>query len=178
MNPSGLETDLPDIQDIIPPEPITNIWPLIGWIAIGVLAVALLVWLLVHFMILDRRRPAPQRSPQQIALQKLGEIARNAGELTPNEFSLQVSDTLKDYLSARFGDPLRFETSEEFLSRISNSPVEWLSAEKRDTVAQFVSISDEIKFGRPPDAEARKPLLLDQARAVIGYQADPQIAKR
>lgn len=167
MNPTGADTDIPDIKDIIPPEPLTSIWPLVFWISGALLVLITLSGLLYFFVLKDRSRKSPALSPQQIALRKLREIAEKAGKLTPNEFSLQVSETLKDYLSQRFGDPLRYETSEEFIARLSQSPDVKLPDSKRELVAGFVQISDEIKFGRPPDAEEKKPHLLQQAQSVV-----------
>ena len=167
MNPTGSEPEIPDIKDIIPPEPLTSIWPIIFWIAGALLVFVLLAGLLYFFILKDRNRKAPPLSPQQIALRKLREIAEKAAQLTPNEFSLQVSEALKDYLSQRFGDQLRFETSEEFITRLSQSSEGKLPDSKRELVAGFVQISDEIKFGRPPDAEEKKPHLLQQALSVV-----------
>ena len=167
MNPTGAETDIPDIKDIQVPEALTSIWPLVFWIAGALLVLAVVGGLLYFFYLKDRNRQGPRLSPQQVALRRLREIAAKSGELTPNEFSLQVSETLKDYLSERFGDPLRYETSEEFIARLSQSPNNRLPDSKRQLVAGFVQISDEIKFGRPPDAEERKPHLLQQAQTVV-----------
>jgi len=170
MNPTGANPDVPDvpdIKDVLPPDPVADYTPLLIGIAVVILLLVLVGSLLWFFLLKDRNRSRVPANPQQIALKKLREIAERAAELSPNEFSLQVSETLKDYLSARFGDPLRYETSEEFIARLSADGNARLPESKRNLVAGFVQISDEIKFGRPPDAEEKKPTLMQQARSVV-----------
>ena len=41
----------------------------------------------------------------------------------------------------------------------------------QEKLAHFVSTSDELKFGLPPDAEARKAPLLAQAQEIVSFSA-------
>ncbi|MCB1077034.1 MAG: hypothetical protein KDM64_04305, partial [Verrucomicrobiae bacterium] len=69
------------------------------------------------------------------------------------------------------GDPVRFETGEEFLYRLNQAQANALPMSVREEVGNFLSVSEEIKYGRPPDAEARKLPLLAQAREIIQAEA-------
>ena len=172
MSPSATSAPpLPDIKDIADPDSLLSageIVALVGFLLalLGLLGVGgYFAWRALN------RKPSTQRTPQQIARYRLEELEDEARNLSPNEFSLAVSETLKDYLAARFRDPVRFETSEEFLWRLSEARAQSLPPNLRDDVAGFLSISDEIKYGRPPDAEARKLPLLEKARVVV--ETDP-----
>lgn len=167
MPPS--DSSIPDIKDIVVPDPLPNYWPLIIGLGIGLLAVALLAVGGYHlFRYLRRRRE--RTDPQLVALGRLQALGRKGGLLSPNEFSLQVSEALKDYLSERFGDPLRYETGEEFLARLSKAQTgSRLPVSLCNKLAHFVHTSEELKFGLPPDAETRKAPLLVQAQEIVGF---------
>lgn len=166
MNPPAGADGLPDIKDIAGPEPLPDFWEILGAAGLAVLGIAVAAWLIrLVARHLSARRLAD--SPLAAARRRLDALERQASDLAPNAFSVAVSDTLKDYLSRRYGDPVRYETSEEFLLRLSRSGAASLPPATRDALAGFLSVADEIKYGRPPDAEARKPPLLVQAREVI-----------
>jgi hypothetical protein len=173
MNPPEGTADLPDIKDIAGPETLPDIWELLvvaGMVVVGLLlATALAIFI---FRRLSRKATRAQ-SPFQIARRRLDDLERQIAELTPNVFSVAVSDTLKDYLSQRYGDAVRYETSEEFLQRLSQARANALPLSTREDVASFLTVADEIKYGRPPDAEAGKVPLLDQARLIIRGEIAP-----
>lgn len=162
---------LPDIKDIADPDSLLSAGELLA-LAGFLLAVLGLLGAggYVFYRYLSKTRTVA-RSPQQVARRRLEDLEDEADALSANQFSLAVSETLKDYLAARFGDPVRYETSEEFLWRLSEARVDSLPPNLRDEVAGFLSLSDEIKYGRPPDAEARKIPLLEKARVVV--ETDP-----
>ena len=160
------DPSIPDIQDIVIPDPLPNYWPLILGLGIGMLILALLA-LAAFYLFRYLRSRQGKIDPREVARERLHALGRNGGQLSPNEFSLQVSETLKDYLSERYGDPLRYETSEEFLDRLSEARTGHLPLSLCKKLAQFARISDELKFGLPPDAEARKAPLLAQAWEIL-----------
>lgn len=166
MNPPEGTAELPDIKDIAGPETLPDFWEwlaMAGMVVVGLLLVMALTLFL--FRRLSRSR-ATALSPLLIARRQLDDLERRSAELSPNAFSVAVSDTLKNYLSQRFGDPVRYETSEEFLLRLSQAKANALPLSTRQAVVDFLSMADEIKYGRPPDAEAGKMPLLEQARVV------------
>ena len=93
--------------------------------------------------------------------------------LSANVFSLKVSDILKDYLQDRFHDSFRYETSEEFLNRMSTNPTNPLSQSLQASLSNFVGLCDELKFALPAYADSNKLPLLEEARRII---REPAIA--
>ena len=118
-NPDASE--LPDIQDIISPDTLPNYWLIIISTLAGLVFLGGLVWLMIFFFRKDQNRS--HRIPAgRIALRKLDELEKEVLSLSANAFSLKVSDILKNYLQDRFHDSFRYETSEEFLYRLSTNP--------------------------------------------------------
>lgn len=159
-------SELPDIKDIIVPEALTNYWLITLSVFGGLLFIGGLIWLMVYFVRKDQGRN--HRVPAgRVALQKLDELEQEATTLSANAFSLKVSDILKDYLKDRFQDSFRYETSEEFLSRMNASLSNPLPQRLRKGLANFVELCDEMKFSRPANADANKIPLLEEARRII-----------
>lgn len=166
LQPKSENAELPDIQDIIPPEALTNYWLIAASIIGGLILIGGLAWLMIHFFRQDKNRihniPA-----ERIALQKLDQLENEVSSLSANAFSLKVSDILKDYLMTRFHDSFRYETSEEFLNRLTNNPSTPLPQLLQTSLANFVGLCDELKFSRPANADAHKSPLLEEARQII-----------
>jgi len=158
--------ELPDIQDIVPPEALGSYWFIILGIAGGIIFVGGLFWLMVYFSRKDKNR-SHKIPAGRIALKKLGELEQEVTTLSANPFSLKVSDILKDYLKDRFQDSFRYETSEEFLNRLNSSPSNPLSQPLQTRLANFVGLCDELKFSRSANADASKSPLLEEARQII-----------
>jgi len=159
-------TGLPDIQDIIPPEALPNYWLIILSILGGLLFLGGLTWLMIYFIHKDRDR-SHQIPAGRVALKKLDELEKEVTVLSANVFSLKVSDILKDYLQDRFHDSFRYETSEEFLSRMSAALSNPLPQRLRTGLANFVGLCDELKFALPTNADSNKIPLLEEARRII-----------
>lgn len=174
MPPESGASPLPDIKDIAGPDSLPSLWETIGLFAGIVAGLALLVGAAVWIFRATSRGRTAGLSPLQQARQRLTELAAQADTLPTNAFSVAVSDTLKDFLSQRFGDPVRFETSEEFLVRLSQTGATTLPPATREAVARFLGMADEIKYGRPRDAEGKKLPLLELARETITASVAPQ----
>jgi len=167
-NPDAAE--LPDIKDIIPPEALTNYWLIIISIIGGLALLGGLIWLMVYFFRQDKSR-IHQIPAERLALQKLDQLEKEVSALSANAFSLKVSDILKDYLMGRFHDSFRYETSEEFLNRLTSNPSNPLPHLMQTSLTNFVGLCDELKFSRPANAEAHKSPLLEEARQIIRQPA-------
>ncbi|MCB1234440.1 MAG: hypothetical protein KDM91_05170 [Verrucomicrobiae bacterium] len=162
----------PDIRDVIAPEAPPN-YLLMAVVGLcGLLFLAAITMLIVMILRSQARKRA-ELTPGAIARKRLEALRARAAEMPPNSFSLGVSEALKDYLNGRFGDAFRFETSEEFLERVSGMAAGRLPEKIGAGVAKFVTLSDEIKFGRPPDAEARKAPLLELALEIVNHVPPP-----
>ena len=174
MPPESGASPLPDIKDIAGPDSMPSLWETIGLFAGIAVGLAILFGGAVLIFRAATRGRAVGLSPLQRARQKLDGLAALADTLPTNAFSVAVSDTLKDYLSQRFGDPVRFETSEEFLVRLSQTGATTLPPVTREAVVRFLGMADEIKYGRPRDAEGKKLPLLELARETITSSVAPQ----
>jgi hypothetical protein len=97
-----------------------------------------------------RTRPAPQPvvvppiPPHVLARRKLEAALTHISE--PKEFSVMVSEALRVYLEDRFQFHAPDRTTEEFLVELQSSSL--LTDEQKQSLAQFLSICDLIKFAK------------------------------
>lgn len=159
-------SELPDIQDIVSPEALPSYLLIIVGIVGGLLFVAALIGLIIYFVRKDKNS-IRQIPAGRVALKKLDELESQADTLPANVFSLQVSDVLKIYLKERFRDSFRYETSEEFIHRLSSQPSNTIPQSLQNDLANFVGLCDELKFARPAHADSNKLPLLEGARRII-----------
>ena len=157
-----------DIRDIITIAPDASILPVILWIVGILFLIGFIVWL-VLFLLKRAKRLAYEAAPETIAIKSLQRLQLEMEDMDPNVFGLEVSETLKNYLSAKFNDPIRYETAEEFLSRFANSaiPVTQLPTSVHQHLRTFVSSSEEIKFARTSDAREKMEPLLGLASRIV-----------
>lgn len=153
------------IYDIIVPEAERPLWPLFVYLAIALLLIAGLVWL-VLFLLKSRDPLTQPGSPAQRARRELDSIERRRDELTPNAYALAVSEVLKDYLAGRFQDRVRYETTEEFLARLSGAGTR-LPPAAQQALQEFLLSAEEVKFGHRANAASLCHPLLQQARQLV-----------
>lgn len=163
-----------DILDIVVLAPRESAWGTVAWllvIAILLVGLGILAWYLLR-RFSSRREDT---SPEARASRRLRELAERHGEMEPNPFALAVSDTLKDYLVEKFKDPVRFETTQEFLARSSTGPSR-LPRAARESLQEFLVSTEEIKFGNTSGAEQRTEPLLERAGMIVQLcqAADPE----
>ncbi len=166
-----------DIRDIMVRRPPPSPLPWILWsIAIGFILLALFFGLR---WFLRRHRPQPLGPPPEaVARERLSAIRAQVEELAPNRASLEISETLKDFLSARYRDPIRYETAEEYLNRMMqarhDATANRLRPELLEEVRSFISISEQLKFARLNEARSHVPALIEQAERIVeSATADP-----
>lgn len=161
----------PDIRDIIPAEPYAV--PGSGlWLAVGVASLILAAWVLWRFFLRPRpRRRAPGPAPREIALMRLRELERRAGELDARVFGIEVSEVLRAYIGAQFGLHPERQTSQEFLGSIVNATV--FSPAEKTFLSEFLDQSDLLKFARLDASEDAKRRLLTQAAEFLQPPSAP-----
>lgn len=155
-----------DIEGIIVLAPEASPWP---WIAGGLAALLVLALLgVLLWFVLSRLLGKPRPiSPLATARRGLRDIESEKAGLSPNDASLRISEVLKDFLQESFADPLRFETAQEFLARHARPGTTRLPQAAHQDLRSFVTMSEELKFGHPPDAERKVDSLLQLARNVL-----------
>lgn len=153
------------IYDLLVPEAERPTWPLFVYCFIALLLIAGLAWL-VLFLLRNRETRGDSEAADSRALRELDSLERRRDELTPNAFALAVSEALKNYLAERHRDPVRYETTEEFLDRLSRQDT-CLPPPAQQALQEFLTSAEEVKFGHRADAAASCAPLLQRARQLV-----------
>lgn len=154
------------IYDIVEPSAETPLWPYLLFIALALAFLAAMVWLIVH-LLKQRGNAAAALSPAARAARELDRIERERDERSPNHFALAVSEVLKNYFAERYGDPVRYETTQEFLARVAREDTRLPPAVQQE-LRGFLAASEELKFGHRADAASLALPLSRQARQLLG----------
>jgi len=165
---SGGQLAVDDIRDIMTKHPPTSIVPVI--LAVIGLIVAMIVGLIVLKRILTRQPEMGRVPPEFVARNRLQQICSGMDNQAPNKVSLEISEAVKDFLTAQYQDPIRFETAEEYLSRISRPTATGsikFSVSLTEEVRSFMNMSQELKFAQIREAGTRVPALVNQAIRII-----------
>ncbi|MAS93282.1 MAG: hypothetical protein CMO55_08805 [Verrucomicrobiales bacterium] len=177
QQPIGDDELYPNWEYIPKPSP----WPMIFWIVLALLVIAIAVGVLVYALII-KKRTAPGASPAAQARQRFSQLEQKREIMELGEYSQALSDTLKDYLSAKFQDPVRYETSYEFLQRISSRETKLPDAAQQE-LGHFLVESEELKFANLDEDEATAVPLARRAENILNLcesisGADKQAARR
>jgi uncharacterized protein (DUF2267 family) len=154
-----------DIFDIVVLEPRESLTGFVFWLfvlLILLVAAGIAAWLTYR----KNRNREPANAAEIRVTQKFRRLRVDREHLEPNQFTQRLSDALKDYLAEKFKDPVRFETTQEFLQRVSKDGSA-LPPAARESLASFLVSSDEVKFANLSDAEERAEPLLDQAAVIV-----------
>lgn len=127
-----------------------QLWP---WVVGGVLGLAALTVLVIWLARRPRRVPPP-RPAHEVALERLGELARlglmQAGQAEP--FFVAVTTIVREYIEQAFNVRAPEQTTEEFLAQMANEPK---VAGFRNVLEPFLTAADLVKFARSsPGVEA------------------------
>jgi len=167
-----------DIHGIRPPVHIPMSLAMILLIAAAVMvviavAVGILVWWLMRKNAVTPP-PIPVIPPHERARQKLQEALALMNQ--PRPFCITVSDTVRLYLEECFTFHAPERTTEEFLHELNATDL--LSPEQKQSLGEFLSVCDMVKFARyepgPPELQA----LYDSAvRLVDETEPEPALSE-
>ena len=163
-----LSAQAPDVDDIRGPKPLIEIphpekADLTLWLALGGAALLLLIaWLM--WKKLARKRHL--KSPPEIALASLAELEAARHSLTAEAFANRATQTIRQYLSDRFGLAAPRRTTEEFLRDLTAQQPPSLSGQG-DHLRAFLKSCDLAKFAGSNLDETQRLDLLQTARAFI-----------
>jgi hypothetical protein len=145
--------------DII--EDVTMITPREAYDWVPMAAIALGVTLVVVFILwrLFRAKKLPFQHPpvppEIAARERLAKIRHLIAEGKHEQFVIEVSSILRDYIEGRFGLKAPTLSSEEFLYEAEQSAL--LDAQWRETLSTFLTQCDRVKFAlahlQPPRME-------------------------
>ncbi len=159
-----------DIHGIKPPIVIPNYWIWL-WVA---LAVIVIVAGAITAYLLWRRKaarppPIPYVPPHVRAREKLREAMALIGQ--PRPFCILVSDTIRLYLEERFDFHAPDRTTEEFLYELQATDL--LLPEQKQSLGEFLSVCDMVKFARYEPGPLELQALHDSATRLID-ETEPQ----
>ena len=118
------------------------------------------------------KRPTPQPSPRDRALELLNRIRGEMETLNPYQFSIRVSDILRRYVTDQYQLPVTRQTSVEFLGALAKSSP--FSEDEKSLLEDFLNRCDLIKFARYDATTEDSRLLLEEAtRFVQGGKLEP-----
>jgi len=144
------------------------------WMVLTAAGIALLVLLLIVAIIIravrSRPKPAPP-TPREIALKRLKQAEADLTRKNPYAFSIQVSDILRQYVSAQYHLHATEQTSPEFLADAAKSP-HFTGADK-GLLADFLEHCDLIKFAHVDATVDDSKALLDQAVCFVKGESVP-----
>jgi hypothetical protein len=131
-----------DIRDIRGPKGILPAW-LIPAIIAAVVLLALGGYAIWRWR--QRQRPSRILEPFEIALQRLEDIRRLLEPAHVREFSIAVTDIVRQYIEAAFHVTATHRTTEEFLHDLLDTSNKSL-ATHRSLLAEFLNRCDMAKF--------------------------------
>jgi hypothetical protein len=131
-----------DIRDIRGPKRISPTW-LVPVLMAVVVAAAIGGYAAWRW---KRRQRLPRAlRPFEIALQRLADVRRLLDPSSVREFSIAISDIVREYIEAEFMVTATHRTTEEFLHDLLDSSQSKLAAH-RNLLAQFLEQCDMAKF--------------------------------
>ncbi len=153
-----------DIRDVKAPVPIPTFWLWAAWIggALAVAAVSYWWWKRFQRSRLISKSPIVI-PPHRRARERLSHALSLFNQPVP--FCVLVSDTIRQYLEERFELHAPERTTEEFLTELQTSHV--LTQKQKDSLAQFLTQCDLVKFARHEPAQPELQALYDAALSLI-----------
>lgn len=154
-----------DIRELKAPVEIPSAWLWVWWV-LAAAALAALAWWAWRYWKKKRQEPAVPLvvvPPHERALEKLREALELLAQ--PRPFCILVSDTVRVYLEERFNLHAPERTTEEFLDELQVSPL--LTFDQKQTLGEFLSQCDLVKFARYEPGEALLRQLYDVAVRLV-----------
>lgn len=161
--------DAEDIRDIRGPKFLLPSWL---WYAVG--GGALLLGLIIYGIIRWRRSRRRERvlTHFELALKRLEEIRALMQPQKAREFSIAVSDIVREYIEQRFNATATHRTTEEFLHDLLDSSNTTL-AKHRALLSDFLHQCDLVKFAGMSLTTRNMESLHHSAAAFVQETAKP-----
>jgi hypothetical protein len=150
---------------------IPNPWLWVWW-TLGILLVCAALffwrrWLKKKIEATPARVVPPHERARQKLQQALGMIYE------PLPFTILVSDTIRVYLEERFNFRAPERTTEEFLYELQNT--ELLTPDQKQSLGEFLSRCDLVKFARYEPTETELRDLYDSAVRLVDETEPPAL---
>lgn len=159
-----------DTEDIRGPKPMVEIPVTVTndeafWIGVAFgagMVIVLIIWFIWN-KLADRKKTA---SPREVALSSLRELEGSRKDLAADAFANRAAQTVREYISARFGLAAPRRTTEEFLRDLTKDASSPLAAES-DQLKVFLKSCDLAKFAGSNLNDLQRDDLLLAARGFI-----------
>ncbi len=143
--------------------PVAAKAPVALWASIGggvvLLAITGMCWK-------NRVRHLRMKSPPEIALASLNELAANHEAIAAEAFANRAAQTVRQYIAARFGLAAPRRTTEEFLQDLAKEGSGSLIGES-DHLRAFLKSCDLAKFAGTHLDSTQRHQLIDAARGFV-----------
>ena len=161
-----------DIRDIRGPKGIFPLW-LVAALVAGALLLAIAVYAARRWQ--RRQRPTRPLLPFEIALQRLEDIRKLLDPANVREFSIAISDIVRQYIEEEFHVTATHRTTEEFLRDLLDSSNASLAAH-RNLLAEFLNQCDMAKFAGVSLSRQIMESLHQSARSFVIESSKPLAA--
>jgi hypothetical protein len=169
--PGAGDPSAEDIRDIRGPKDIVPFWILPALIA-AVVLLALAAYALWRWR--RRRRSARPLLPFEIALQRLEQIRPLMQPASVREFSIAITDIVRQYIEQRFQVTAAHRTTEEFLHDLLK-PSQGSLAAHRALLEEFLHQCDLAKFAGMSLSRESMETLYQSARTFVLQTAKPGV---
>ena len=160
-----------DIRDIRGPKFFVPFWVVPAVLAgIALLALGLYALWRWHRRGLAKRPPLPF----EIALQRLEQLRALMQPSSVREFSIAITDTIRQYIEQRFQLTAAHRTTEEFLRDLLVTSQESLAAH-RSLLGEFLHQCDLAKFAGMSLSHANMEMLYESAHTFVVATAKPPL---
>jgi hypothetical protein len=137
------------------------VYPLLLAIIVAAGWGARLLWKVVN-------KPKPPPTPLEVATTELSTLSAVPNENFEN-FYVSLTKVLRQYIEKQYQVPANEMTTEEFMAEISTKAP--FDAETRQTLVNFLSYADRVKFAKEPSSVEASAQALDYARQFIQRQS-------
>jgi hypothetical protein len=164
-----------DIRDIRGPIVIASVWSAL-WTVVGIAALALALAIAIYWLV-RRVRKGRTKTAAQLAIERLERARLMAREGRAVEFGFEISETVREYIQARFELRAPHLTTEEFLYELlsaGDSPV----ARHREALGEFLGACDLVKFARLTIDVEQQWAMVEAAESFVRATDEPLEARR
>lgn len=105
------------------------------------------------------------KTPYETATEKLQDLRKTITQKADKEFTVDVSDTLRQYLEKAFALPAPERTTEEFLNDFSDFNL--ISKEAAEPLAHFLKSCDLVKFAQQSLTHEQRKELIELAQKIV-----------
>jgi len=159
-----------EIRDIRGPVEIPNPYKkpvTTAGIVIFIVALSVIIFLYRRLRGSFRKDPPPLPDPHTRAIDAIVSSRKLLSETTAEDYTLTLSEALRDYISEILDMKAGEQTSDEFLKKISSTKKGLIPEKQAAKLEDFLAQCDLVKFARIPLTERELETLYTSARSFV-----------